>query len=114
MGIDNLVCNLLDEPSVQDDNSVVFTEKALGLIHEIAERCKDIPVVKENQRQMEEYAAKLSAEEIYVDMLIKITAAPTAIHMRMSARLLIPIISDKMKSRESSVLKHHRGKQDEM
>lgn len=50
MGIDNLVCNLLDEPSVQDDGSVVFTEKALGLIHEIAERCKDIPAVKENQR----------------------------------------------------------------
>lgn len=49
---------------------------------------------------MEEYAAKLSAEEIYADMLIKISAAPTAIHMRMSARLLIQIISDKLKSWE--------------
>lgn len=100
MKIDDLVCNLLDEPSVQDDDSVVFTDRALELIHEIAEKCKDIPVVKENQKQMEEYAAGLSAEKIYVDMLIKIAAAPTTIHMRMSARLLIPIISDKLKSQE--------------
>ena len=94
--IDDLICDLLDEPSVQDDNSVVFTDKALELIHEIAEKCKDIPIVKENQKQMEEYAAGLSA----VDMLIKIAAAPTAIHMRMSARMLIPIISAKLKTQE--------------
>lgn len=100
MKIDDLIGDLLDEPSVQDDDSVVFTDKALGLIHEIAEKCKDIPVVKENQRQMEEYAAGLSAEEIYVDMLNKIVEAPTKIHMRMLVRLLIPIISDKLKSRE--------------
>ena len=97
MKIDDLICSLLDEPSVQDDNSVVFTDKALELIHEIAEKCIDIPVVKEN---LEEYATGLSAEEIYVDMLIKIAAAPTAIHMRMSARLLIPIISAKLKGQE--------------
>ena len=46
---------------------------------------------------MEEYAARLSAEEIYVDMLIKIAVAPTAVHMRMSSRLLIPIIDQKLK-----------------
>lgn len=100
MKIDDMICELLDEPSVQDDDSVVFTDRALELIHEIAEQCKDIPVVKENQKQMEEYAAGLSVEEIYVDMLIKIAAAPTAIHMRMSARMLIPIISDKLKDRK--------------
>lgn len=100
MEIDDLICDLLNEPSVQDDDSVVFTDKALELIHEIAEKCRDIPVVKESQKQMEEYAAGLSAEEIYVDMLIKIAAAPTPIHMRMSARLLIPIISAKLKGQE--------------
>ena len=97
MKIDDMICELLDEPSVQDDDSVVFTDRALELIHEIAEKCKDIPVVKENQKQMEQYAIGLSAEEIYVDMLVKIAAAPTAIHMRMSARMLIPIIDQKLK-----------------
>lgn len=100
MKIDDMICDLLDEPSVQDDDSVVFTDKALKLIHEIAGKCRDISAVKETQEQREEYAAGLSAEEIYVDMLIKIAAAPTAIHMRMSARLLIPIISAKLKERE--------------
>lgn len=100
MEIDDMICDLLDEPSVQDDDSVVFTDRALELIHEIAEKCRYIPGIKESQNQMEEYAAGLSAEEIYVDMLIKIAAAPTAIHMRMSARLLIPIISAKLKGQE--------------
>lgn len=41
----------------------------------------------------------LSAEQIYEDMLLKIVEAPTAIHMRMSAKMLIPIISRKLKER---------------
>lgn len=100
MEIDDMINELLDEPSVKDDNSVVFTDKALELIHEITEKCKSIPIVKETQQKVEDYAKELSAEQIYVDMLNKIVEAPTAIHMRMSARLLIPIISDKLKSRE--------------
>ena len=98
MEIDDLICDLLNEPSMQEDDSVVFTDKALELIHEIAEKCRDIPVAKESQKRMEEYAAGLSAGEVYVDMLMKIAAAPTTVHMRMSARLLAPIISEKIKN----------------
>lgn len=99
MKIDDLICELLEEPNIQKDNMVVFTDEAVQLIHEIAERCNDIPIVQETKEKAEEYAEGLSAEQVFVDMLHKIVAAPTRMHMTMSARMLIPIIARKLKER---------------
>lgn len=99
MKIDDLICELLEEPNIHQDNTVVFTDEAVRLIHEIAERCNEIPIVQETQEEAERYAKDLSAEQVYVDMLHKIVAAPTRIHMTMSARMLIPIIDRKLKER---------------
>ncbi len=99
MKIDDLISELLDEPMAQEDNSVAFTSRGTQLIHEIAELCNGIPIVQETKKQAEDYAEGLSAEQVYVDMLIKIVEAPTAIHMKMSAKMLIPIISRKLKER---------------
>lgn len=61
--------------------------------------CNDIPIVQKTKEQVEDYAKELSAEQVYLDMLVKIVEAPTAIHMKMSAKMLIPIISQKLKDR---------------
>lgn len=99
MEINDLICELLDEPIANEDNSIVFTKRSIKLIREIAEKCNTIPIVKETQEQAEEYAKDLTAEQVYVDMLSKIVAAPTSIHMKMSAKMLIPIIDKKLKER---------------
>lgn len=99
MSIDDMICELLEEPVDQEDNSIVFTSRSMELIHEIAEACNDIPIVQKTKEQAEDYAEGLSAEQIYMDMLVKIVEAPTAIHMKMSAKMLIPIISRKLKER---------------
>ena len=99
MEIDDLICELLDEPVGQEDNSVAFTNRSVELIHEIAEKCSTIPIVEKTKEQAEDYAKELSAEQVYLDMLVKIVEAPTAIHMKMSAKMLIPIISRKLKER---------------
>lgn len=99
MKIDDLICELLEEPVAQKDNSITFTSRGVKLIHEIAELCNDIPIVQETKEQAEDYAGDLSAEQVYEDMLLKIVEAPTAIHMKMSAKMLIPIISRKLKER---------------
>lgn len=98
MEINDLICELLDEPVEQDDN-IVFTNRSVELIHQIAEKCSTIPIVKETREQSDEYAEDLSAEQVYMDMLVKIVEAPTAVHMEMSAKLLISIISRKLKER---------------
>lgn len=101
MEIDKMVEELLGMDIVKSDNTVTFSNEAKQLIHEIAEKCSIIPIVDETREQAEEYARGLSAEQVYTDMLYKIVEAPTRIHMRVSARMLIPIIDQKLQSAET-------------
>ena len=101
MEIDKMVEELLGMDIVKSDNTVTFSNEAKQLIHEIAEKCSIIPIVDETREQAEEYARGLSAEQVYTDMLYKIVEAPTRIHMRVSARMLIPIIDQKLRDAET-------------
>lgn len=94
--IDKLMEKLLEEPVV-NGGEIVFTSRAVKLIHQISEECKDIPIVKQTQEQAEDYAKDLTAEQVYIDMLHKIVEAPTRLHMRAAARMLIPVIDRKLK-----------------
>ena len=96
--IDELMEKLLEEPVVNNDE-IVFTSRAVELIHEISEKCKGIQIVEQTREQAEEYAKDLSAEEVYYDMLRKIVDAPTTLHMKCSVRMLVPIIDRKLKKR---------------
>lgn len=96
--IDEMIEKLLSEP-VANENEIKFTDRAIELIHKIAETCNDMQIVQETQKQAEEYAEGLTAEQVYYDMLHKIVNAPTMLHMRFSVRLLIPIIDRKLKER---------------
>lgn len=97
MDIDEMIEQLLEMDIVGDSNTVTFSDEAKQLIHKIAEKCNTIPIVNETTEQAEEYARGLSAEQVYTDMLYKIVEAPTRIHMRVSARILIPIIDQKLR-----------------
>jgi hypothetical protein len=57
--------------------------------------------VKETQKQAKKYAKGLTAEDVYVDMLHKILQAPSILHMVAAVQMLIPIIDDKLMSKES-------------
>ncbi len=94
--IDEMVERLLDMDIIGENNSITFTDEAKQLIHEISERCMDATLIVENKDRIDQYGKGLTAEEVYVDMLHKIVDAPTSLHMRMSARLLIPVIDQKL------------------
>lgn len=96
--IDELMKKLLEEP-VADNNEIVFTSRAVELIHEISEKCKGIPIVERTREQAEDYAEDLTAEQVYCDMLCKVVDAPTTLHMKCSIRILIPIIDQKLRER---------------
>lgn len=95
--IDEMVKRLLDMDIIGEDNSITFTDEAKKLIHEISERCMDATLIVENKDRIDQYGEGLSAEEVYTDMLNKILDAPTFLHMRMTVRLLIPIIDQKLR-----------------
>lgn len=96
MDIDEMIEQLLDMDIVGDSDTVTFSDEAKQLIHKIAEKCNTIPIVNETKEQVEQYGEGITAEQVYVDMLYKIVKAPTRIHMRMSARILILIIDQKL------------------
>ena len=93
-----MIIQLLDMELIGSDGKVVFTKESVILIQQIADRCSEIPIVQESQEQAEKYAQGLSAEQIYIDMLEKMVQAPARIHLRVAARLLIPIIDQKIRS----------------
>ena len=99
MKIDEMVEQLLDMDMIKEDNSVKFSEDAKRLIHEIAEECKEF--YEATKDRSEGYGDGLTAEQVYVDLLHKIVNAPTSLHMRMSARILIPIIDLKLREEDS-------------
>ena len=101
MEIDEMIEELLGMDIVKADDTVLFSKESIDLIHKIAVKCNTIPIVDETKNQAEEYARGLSAEQVYTDMLYKIVEAPTRIHMRVSARMLIPIIDQKLRDAET-------------
>lgn len=98
--INDMICELLDL-DVTDGEEIKFTRTASELIHKIAVKCNQIPIVNETKEQAEAYGEGLSAEEVYLDMCRKIVSAPTRIHTLMSARMLIPIIDRKLREEGS-------------
>ncbi len=101
MEIDEMIEELLGMDIVKADNRVAFSKEARQLIHKIAEKCNAIPIMDETRERAKEYARGLSAEQVYSDMLYKIVEAPTRLHMRLSTRMLIPIIDLKLLSMET-------------
>lgn len=100
MNLDNMIAKILEEVKVVD-NKIQFTEESRKLIHEAALECEKLSVYKANKEKSTEYAKGLSAEDVYVDMLHKIAGAPTQLHVRFSARLLLPVIDQKLQERKT-------------
>ncbi len=99
--VDEMIERLLDMDIVGADNSIVFTDEAKQLIHEISEECMRASIIVENKDRADEYGKGLSAEDVYVDMLHKIVDAPTNLHRRMGARMLIGVIDQKIQNGET-------------
>lgn len=96
--INDMICELLEQ-DITDGDKIKFTSTAAEMIHKIAEKCNQIKIVSETKEQAEAYAESLSAEDVYLDMCLKIVKAPTKINMIMSDRMLIPIIDTKLRER---------------
>ena len=101
--VKKMIEQLLHMELVGKDDEVIFTDEAKQLIHEISEECMKSTIILDNKDRVEDYGRELSAEDVYVDMLLKIIHAPTAVHMLMSAILLIPIIDKKLREEEKTI-----------
>ncbi len=94
--LDYMIVDLLEMNLTESNGRVVFTDEVKELIHSIAKRCNEIPIVQQTGEWAREYTEGLSPEEIYTDMLYKIVEAPTRLHMKVAVRMLIPVIDKKL------------------
>lgn len=101
--VDEMIERLLDMDIVGEDNSIIFTDEAKQLIHEISEESMKASIIVENKNRIDKYGKGMSAEDVYVDMLHKIVNAPTRLHMRMSARMLISVVDQKLREEEKAI-----------
>lgn len=99
--VNSMIEKLLEMDIIGEDDSITFTDEAKQLIHEMAEKCSKLSMVTRNKEKAESYGKELSAEDVYADMLNKMVEAPTAMHMMMAPRMLIPIIDQKIQNGET-------------
>lgn len=96
--MDELVEELLDMDLITEDDKVIFTDESKELIRTIATQCRETNIYKRTEAQGKSYGEDMTAEELYIDLLVKIVNAPTRLHALGSVRLLIPLIDDKLQS----------------
>ena len=77
-----------------DDGTVEFSEESKKLIHEVAEKCRILPIYQQNKEKVNTYKDGMTAKQVYIDMCFKIVNAPTQIHMMMAPKLILPVIDD--------------------
>lgn len=94
--MDDLINELLDMDLVDENDRVMFTDKSKELIQIIAVQCRHTEMYKKATDKGVEYAKEMTAEELYIDMLVKIVNAQTNFHMLSVPRVLIPLLDDKL------------------
>lgn len=90
------IIKIMQLVQIKKDNTVEFPEEARKLIREVAEKCRKLPVYKDNTDKADTYKDGITAGEIYLDMCLKIVNAPTQIHMMVTPKMMLPLIDDKL------------------
>lgn len=100
MDIDDMIEAILDM-GIMEDNEVSFTEEAKNMIHAAAEKARQSAVYINNIAKQPEEWKEAQAEDLFVEMLVKIVNAPTKIHMIAVPRLMLPAIDDAIRRQQA-------------
>lgn len=71
-----------------------FTKESIAAIKDLAKECKETKLYAQTAKEAPDWIKEATPEELYMQMCIKITNAPTQLHMLSSAILYIPYIAD--------------------
>ena len=88
------IIKILELVQTKEDGTVEFSEESKKLIHEVAEKCRILPIYQQNKEKVNTYKDGMTAKQVYIDMCFKIVNAPTQIHMMMAPKLILPVIDD--------------------
>lgn len=98
-----LMIELLEITDIQEDSTVVFSDRAVEIIKELSGMYEQTPIYKENVEKMPDWIKNATAAEVYYHMCDKITKAPTGLHVMMVGPILIPILWQKLQEAEQKL-----------
>jgi hypothetical protein len=88
---------ILDNVGVDEGGNVVFSEKAVELIHDMTPKCRNTDLYQCYIGKEPDYILNASAEDVYLYMLYKMANAPLVSFSTWTPILFIPIIDDKLR-----------------
>lgn len=101
------IIKILELVQTKDDGTVEFSEESKKLIHEVAEKCRILPIYQQNKEKVNTYKDGMTAKQVYIDMCFKIVNAPTQIHMMMTPTgTIVDGILAQATSNERELTKH--------
>ena len=62
------IIKILELVQMKDDGTVEFSEESKKLIHEIAEKCRILPIYQQNKEKVNTYKDGMTAKQVYIDM----------------------------------------------
>lgn len=101
--IDELIINFLEIDLVdKKNNKIIFTDNSKKIIHEIAIQAKNLDIIKSRQNKINKFINENTAEEIYINLLLKIKNAHTIMQMKISAYINIYALDKRLKQEEKN------------
>lgn len=98
------IIKILELVQTKDDGTVEFSEESKKLIHEVAEKCRILPIYQQNKEKVNTYKDGMTAKQVYIDMCFKIVNAPTQIHMMMAQVIISELnLSEKIGQAVNSI-----------
>lgn len=65
------IIKILELVQTKDDGTVEFSEESKKLIHEVAEKCRILPIYQQNKEKVNTYKDGMTAKQVYIDMCFK-------------------------------------------
>ena len=96
----DLMIELLEITDIQEDSTVVFSDRAKEIIKELSGMYEKTQIYMENAERIPDWIKSATAAEIYYHLCDKITKAPTGLHVMMIGPILIPILWKKIQEAE--------------
>lgn len=62
------IIKILELVQTKDDGTVEFSEESKKLIHEVAEKCRILPIYQQNKEKVNTYKDGMTAKQVYIDM----------------------------------------------
>lgn len=99
----DMIIELLEITKIEEDSTVVFTERSIEIITELGNKYAQTALYKSERAKNPDWEGDTNAGYLFIYMCDRIVEAPSVIHMMITPKLLLPIILEKLQEERGEV-----------